>query len=305
MYEERSNGTHAVKCDSPQCHIEIIAPSRAEAFEDVNLSGWKLVGQDRAGENMYACSHCAAGQHPGAAVARAMLGGDEVVTEAPSTVRKGDAIHTVDGTLVGHYAEDGEQGEPVKVKVVLPSVSAKFAVMMQGTEDGDDEAVEKVAADCTDEEIAGIVKPLEEPEIVAIPPEIVEQLAKVEQTLKTVEKKLEASEPPIIAQIDEMVATAKVEQARVQAPEPEPGSEVKPRRKPKRKTTGLEALPGDTGGGGVVQRAPGVDTSSPEVQEAMRRAPTAPRGPKLNEKAIADLSEMFKDVYTTWDPDGE
>jgi len=131
-HEARYNGTHALKCDTPNCHMELLAPDEDALREDANLAGWVRAGEK--GE-YNVCPDCTRGQHPGAAILRRMLGGDEIDLQAPAPVRKDDAVLNENGDVVGHYMHDANQGDKVRVKVKMPEVepprpSARYAEMM-------------------------------------------------------------------------------------------------------------------------------------------------------------------------------
>ena len=150
-YEERESGSHVMTCDTPGCHVEMVSPGREELNEDLALAGWVAAGKDQHGNVVFQCPECGRGQHPGAAVMKRMLGGDEATIEAPCNVRQGDEVHDDQGNLVGHYMHDADQGDAVKVKVkfpepeVPPSVVELYDQMLEGTDD-DDDALGRVSA---------------------------------------------------------------------------------------------------------------------------------------------------------------
>lgn len=143
-YEERDSGSHAMTCDTPGCHMELLSPGRDELAEDLALAGWVAVGEDEHGTKLFQCPSCTQGQHPATAIMKRMLGGDEVMMEAPCTVRQDDEVHDDDGNLFGHYMHDADQGDPVKVKVKFPepetppSAVELYDEMLEGTDDDDD-----------------------------------------------------------------------------------------------------------------------------------------------------------------------
>lgn len=65
----------------------------------------------------------------------------------------------------------------------------------------------------------------------------------------------------------------------------------------------LERPAGEPGSGGVVQRAPEVDTTSAEAKARLARAPQRPAGPEIDTDALMATSNIFDNLDTSWDPD--
>ena len=144
-YEERSNGTHAMTCDTPDCTQECLSPGKQELAEDLNLAGWVNTGKDKDGTECFVCPVCTRGTHPAQAMLDRMTGGTgEVQVTAPITVHNGDPYHDDKGELCGHYTADADQGDPVNVKLQLPDVPAPpgmlevYDAMLEGSDDDDD-----------------------------------------------------------------------------------------------------------------------------------------------------------------------
>ena len=144
-YVERTNGTHAIHCDTEDCKREIIAPTRDDVYGDCVLTGWQDAGKDeKTGEGLHVCLHCTNGIGPLKAVIYRMLGGNTFQETAPCQVSTGDPCHDDNGNLIGHYLSTANQGESVDVKVHIPepekptSTSANYAAMMAGSDEDDD-----------------------------------------------------------------------------------------------------------------------------------------------------------------------
>lgn len=121
MYEERKKvGTHVIKCDSVECHMDVLAESAEVAKEDAAALGWKFI--ERNGEELHQCPSCAKGVHPGEAVMRHKLGGkDYFETDAPVAVKAGEECRDYDGSLVGVAMNDAEVGQRVQIRVPMPT----------------------------------------------------------------------------------------------------------------------------------------------------------------------------------------
>lgn len=135
-YDDRSQtaGTHAIVCDVPGCHAELLAPTMEDAFSDANLAGW--IARDNNGTEEHACLSC----HSGGAIKRAMASGD-IRTEAPGPVRAGDPVIDEDGKQIGEYMQDAAIGDEVPVKLDIPDDpvgprASDYDAMLEGT--GDD-----------------------------------------------------------------------------------------------------------------------------------------------------------------------
>lgn len=144
-YEERDNGTHAVMCDVQGCGHEMLAPTKEDAFGDANLAGWAEAGDDQAGKPQHACRDCSDGTNPMQTALQQALGTATPHVMAPAQVRQGDPVYAEDGSQVGTYAEDGDQGEAVPINIDLPEppkpgegASDAYAAMMDGTDEDDD-----------------------------------------------------------------------------------------------------------------------------------------------------------------------
>ena len=64
MTTEARSGSHAIRCDCPNCHAELIRRTREQVQEEASLCGWKFdVVNDR-----HLCLDCQQGRCPGDAV---------------------------------------------------------------------------------------------------------------------------------------------------------------------------------------------------------------------------------------------
>lgn len=272
-YDKRENGTHAMTCDTPGCHIELISPGEQELHEDMALAGWQPIGKDDAGNVLFRCSECARGQHPAAALVKQMLGGDEVMMQAPCTVSKGDAAYDDNGEVFGHYRHDANQGDPVKIKVKMPQVETPpsavelFDEMLEGT-DADDDAIGRVSAVAPrmtsppshDEDEFDLPN---DPIVTRSGEDLIETVEKAsadgtEFPMDPEETAIEAATPPAFADARDHT------EAFVEAERPDP--------------------------------------EDPRVRKAIAKAPTKPKGPSINVDAMVDTDDLFNS-FTSWDPD--
>lgn len=266
-YEDRGNGTHAMKCDTPGCNQECLSPGKQELVEDLNLAGWVAVGKDSNGDERFVCPICTRGRHPAQALLNAATGGTgEVMVQAPKDVKKGEPFHDDAGELVGHYTADAEQGDPVGVKVQLPEppkppdLVETYDAILEGS-DPDDDAHGRVSA-----------------------------LAPADPHQRRAERQMDEAADLAERHMEEDIAAH-------QGAEPAPT----PRS--------MEAPPGASGGGGVVQSARGrPDLTTPEAQAKLRSAPATPRGPQLDTDKLNRAASLFDNLdptSTDWDPDDE
>ncbi len=143
MYEERSNGSHVMKCDTPDCNHELLSESKESLVHDVALAGWEKAGNSESGEELFVCGRCTH-ESPMATALKGMLDGDTLPMQAPAPVSKGDPVFGPDGTKIGEFAADAEQGEQVDIKLEFPepekptSAVERFDEMLEGTDADDD-----------------------------------------------------------------------------------------------------------------------------------------------------------------------
>lgn len=117
MTTETRSGSVAIRCDCPNCHIELIRRTKDQVEEEASLDGWKFdVATDK-----HLCNDCQSGKCPGDAVAEARFGTAQGIIPAPGPTKKGTTVVAPDGTELGVAANDAAaKGDPLVVALARP-----------------------------------------------------------------------------------------------------------------------------------------------------------------------------------------
>jgi hypothetical protein len=117
----QNKGSVSVRCDVPNCHMEVLGQTEEDALEDAQLMGWKKMPGDKL-----ACSDCLKGTSPVAARAKAKFGqAQHKIDSSPASYSKGDEVHDpASGDLVGTAAHDVKAGDELTVDLIAPGGNA-------------------------------------------------------------------------------------------------------------------------------------------------------------------------------------
>jgi hypothetical protein len=131
-YEARSNGTHALCCNTGPCKNELISHAQSDLFTDANLIGWL---ED---DEKHFCPDCQRGISPGRLMLLAEFGSMNPTITAQFDVHAGDPVFDPDGVPYAIYKSDASAGQPVMIEAYAPKaevipVSAQYAEILGRT----------------------------------------------------------------------------------------------------------------------------------------------------------------------------
>lgn len=305
-YEVRqATGTHALKCDTEGCHMELLAPSEVDLLADAGALGWQ------ANQPNHTCASCLRGVNAGAGAVQSILNsmgarGSVVQLVAPGPVSKGDPAyqeHRGQMVEVGHYLADAGQLDRVAVQLKMPTAAQSVAVSPQ--------LAAILAARQSHDQPSN---PPGYTQAGGPPPAMDEDEAQYQASMQAFSRQVEANQRQASPSKEPGPWDDILNDDAEERPEPslddlfgKAGASTLPAPSAGPALTGdwkdrMASVPGTAGGAGLVKGPPTLDPK--KVAKARDRAPQAPRPPQVDAEKLVAANDLFGFLTKNgWTPD--